>query len=289
MNKNKIISRTNTQTNNQALVISAFGKDNLIAYNNTQINTTARKGNTCVVGDIVEFNGEVITKILPRKNILTNNGKNIVSNIDEIFLTLAIKPYPDLFSIDNYLIKAKNNNIPINILINKCDILETNNIETIAQIYKDIGYSVQFVSAEKNINIENLLSKTYNKTCVFLGQSGVGKSSIINALQDSRSQKTNILGKDGLGKHTTTSSKIVQLVGGGKVIDTPGVREFNPIDFTKDEIKQGFIEFGAFKKYCKFNNCNHINEPKCEVKKQLELGNISQYRYNNYVQLVTSC
>jgi ribosome biogenesis GTPase len=273
--------------NNIGFVVSAFGKDSLIEIDGKQINTTARQNNKCVVGDFVEFNGEVITKILPRKNLLANNGKNIASNIDKIFLTLAIEPHPQLESIDNYLIKAKASNIDIEIIINKSDIEDKKNIEKLAKIYTDIGYSMSFISAEKNQNTDVLFEKTKNKVCVFVGQSGVGKSSIVNFLTNN-SQKINQLGKDGLGKHTTTSSKVFTLKNSCKIIDTPGVREFIPTDFTKDEIKRGFIEFNDFADKCKFNNCNHINEPKCEVKNQLELGNISQYRYNNYCQLFVS-
>jgi len=271
-----------------ALVVSAFGKDSLIQIDDKLINCTARKNvGSIVVGDSIVFDSGVITKILPRKNLLASSGKNIASNIDEIFLTLAIKPYPQLLSIDNYLIKAKSSNINLSILINKSDIVDKKNIDMIAKIYSNLGYSVDFISAEKQENLAILDAKTKNKICVFVGQSGVGKSSIVNYLHGSnKSQKIAILGKDGLGKHTTTSSMIFNLKNGGKIIDTPGVREFNPDDLTPLEIKQGFFEFINFADKCKFYNCLHIFEPKCEVKKQLELGNVSSYRYKNYKQML---
>ena len=271
---------------NKALVVSTYGRDNLVEFAGKLYNCTKRSNiQKLIVGDLVEFDLEVITKLLPRKNLLTNGNKNIASNIDTIFLTLAIKPYPQLHSIDNYLIKANSNNINLSILINKSDILDKKNIDVVAKIYQDIGYSVDFISVENCDNLEVLNTKSKNKTCVFLGQSGVGKSSIVNYLTNN-SQKINNLGKDGLGKHTTTSSRVFSLNNGGKVIDTPGVREFNPDDLNKKEIINGFKEIKKYAPLCKFNDCLHINEPNCEVKKQLELGNISQYRYNNYKRLL---
>lgn len=277
--------------NNIALVVATYGKYALIEINNKQYNCTARSYiNGLTVGDRVEYIGKdknmVISKIIARKNLLRNNQKNIAANIDEIFLVLALSPYPQLESIDNYLIKAIASNINISIIVNKIDLDGLDKVkEEVMQIYQNIGYSVEYVSVEKNIGIDNIRQKLQNKTTVFVGQSGVGKSSVTNQLSNSQ-QKINILGKNGLGKHTTSYSSIYQF-GNSKIIDTPGVREFNLTNFNFEEVICGFIEFKKYTNKCKFHNCKHLKESNCEIKTQVDLGNISKYRYQNYIKLIT--
>jgi ribosome biogenesis GTPase len=277
---------------NNALVIADYGKFCLIQTKDlAQINCTKRSSvPALVVGDRVHYQDSVITQLLTRDNLLTNANKNIAANISLMFITLAIRPHPDLLSIDSYLLKAHNLRIKPIIIVNKVDLVDDKNLLNLLQIYQNLGYEVLQVSAEKKLNINQIQAKIKGNTSIFVGNSGVGKSSLINLLTGAE-QKVNHLGSDGLGKHTTTTSVLFNIAidkENGKIIDTPGVREFNPQDFSEGEIQQGFIEFKEFVPKCKFSNCKHINEPQCEVKKQVELGKISKYRYQNYLILMES-
>ena len=262
--------------------------------------------NPVAVGDLVAYEMEpkkdtgVITKIYPRKNYLLRRSINLskqyhilATNIDQIFITATIiKPETTTTFIDRILVTAEAYNIPAIILINKVDLLD-NDVKLMAQkerlthIYSKIGYQVLDISAKTKYNLDKLVSLMTGKTSMFTGHSGAGKSSIINAIDSSITIKTTEISEThSQGKHTTTFAQMHDLSFGGHIIDTPGIRGFGIIDMKPEEIDHYFPEIFTLKQDCKFNNCNHLNEPGCAVKKAVDNHTISVNRYNSYLQLL---
>jgi len=154
-------------------------------------------------------------------------------------------------------------------------------------LYQNINYQVHFTSIKNQLNLDLLKNQLANKTNIFLGQSGVGKSSLINTLiPDLELRVSEISSKSKLGKHTTTNTTIYHIPSGGDLIDSPGIREFQLDDFDAKEIMNGFREFKALAGKCRFRNCQHINEPDCAVKVALDTGEIHPSRYKNYINLL---
>ena len=153
--------------------------------------------------------------------------------------------------------------------------------------YNSLDYDVHFVSVKNQTNLDTFKEKLVNKSHIFLGQSGVGKSSLINSLiPDLELRVSEISNKSKLGKHTTTNTTIYHIPSGGDLIDSPGVREFQLENLTELEIKNGFKEFKALSSECRFRDCRHINEPNCAVKDSLDQGKISNNRYQSYLNIL---
>ena len=277
------------------LVITRYGQRLLVESESGELYqcTGRRNIELSVAGDQVIFqttdNGEgVVTALLPRDNFLTRSQKLIAANIDELWLVVAIEPHYQFELIDRYLVVAENANLPINIVVNKIEL--SDNFEQVKHdfsMYESVGYNVSYVSVKAQTNVAEFKSQLKHKAHIFLGQSGVGKSSLINELIPDLNLRVNeISTKSKLGKHTTTNTTLYHIPSGGDLIDSPGIREFQLDELTDKEILSGFREFKPFIGQCKFRNCAHINEPKCAIKTAVEDGAINPKRYRSYLQLI---
>jgi len=260
--------------------------------------------NPVTVGDYVDFEMEenqdtgVIHHIYDRKNYIIRKSVNlskqthiIASNIDQVFLLITIDNPPTFTGfIDRFLASAEAYKIPAILVFNKVDDYneKTTNIKNkLKEIYTKIGYQCIDVSALKNKNIDALKVLMKDKVSMFAGHSGVGKSTLANAIDSKLSLKTKeISTQHKQGQHTTTFAEMFELPFGGYIIDTPGIKGFGVVDFEPNEVTDYFPEFFALKGNCKFNNCLHTNEPKCAVKEALEKGEIAESRYKSYVQIL---
>ncbi|MDC9714315.1 MAG: ribosome small subunit-dependent GTPase A [Gammaproteobacteria bacterium] len=277
------------------LVITRYGQRLLIENSSGNlIQCTARRNiDPCVAGDQVIFqavdnDSGVVTALLRRDNALERSHKLIAANIDELWLVVAIEPHYQFDLIDRYLIVAQNANLAINIIVNKIELSDNiNQVKKDFAMYEDISYPVHYLSVKTQIGIDTLKTQLNDKAHIFLGQSGVGKSSLINQLIPKLNLRVNeISNKSKLGKHTTTATTLYHIPTGGDLIDSPGVREFQLDTLNAKEILEGFKEFKPFISQCKFRNCAHINEPNCAVKNALETGNIHPKRYESYLALI---
>lgn len=262
-----------------------------------------RLTNPLAVGDSVGFSLEAdgvawITEIDPRKNYLIRKSVNlskeahiIASNIDLACFIFTLKmPETSLGFLDRFLACCEAYAIEPLILFNKTDLLteeELDLIQEIQHIYEKIGYQTLQISAISQDNLLALKEKIKDKISVFFGHSGAGKSTLVNALQEGLNLKTGEISETHLkGKHTTTFAQMHFWEFGGSVIDTPGVREFGMISVEKEEIQHYFPEIFRTGRECKFHNCFHINEPKCNVLEQIEQGEIEESRYITYLKLM---
>ncbi len=282
----------NAQT---GLVITRYGQRLLVEAQSGELYqcTGRRNIELSVAGDQVIFqttdnNEGVVTALLPRDNFLTRSQKLIAANIDELWLVVAIEPHYQFELIDRYLVVAENAGLPINIVVNKIELSDDfDQVKHDFSLYESAGYSVHYLSVKAQTNVAEFKAQLKHKAHIFLGQSGVGKSSLINELIPDLNLRVNeISTKSKLGKHTTTNTTLYHIPSGGDLIDSPGIREFQLDDLTDKEILSGFKEFKPFIGECKFRNCAHINEPKCAIKTAVEDGAINPKRYHSYLQLI---
>ncbi|MBE9469508.1 MAG: ribosome small subunit-dependent GTPase A [Bacteroidetes bacterium] len=263
-----------------------------------------RSTNPLAVGDNVDFvmpeNEQLgfITNIHDRKNYIIRKSINlskrshiIAANIDSAFLIVTlISPKTSTEFIDRYLVSAQAYNIPVNIVFNKIDLYDNETLEKLKDLkstYEKIGYNCIETSAIKNINIQKIKDLLKNKINVISGHSGVGKSTLINSVDNKLNLKTSeISDSHNSGKHTTTASEMYEINNGGYIIDTPGIKGFGIIDMDKEEIYHFFPEIFKLSKDCQYYNCTHVHEPNCAVKKAVENGEISQSRYKSYLSLM---
>ena len=279
----------------QGIVITRYGQRQLVEDENGIVFQSVSRQNIgfSVAGDKVLFqktkhDDAIVTAIYPRDNELKRQDKLIAANIDQLWLVVAIEPHYEFELIDRYLIMAENSNLPIGIIVNKIE-LSSNKSKTENDFlnYQSLGYDVHFLSVKKQINLDFFKEQLINKSHIFLGQSGVGKSSLINSLiPDLQLRVNEISSKSKLGKHTTTNTTIYHIPSGGDLIDSPGVREFQLDSLTELEIKSGFKEFRALSDACRFRDCRHINEPNCAVKESLNQGKINPNRYQSYLNIL---
>ncbi len=260
--------------------------------------------NPVSVGDVVDFNLEpkketgVITAIHERKNYIVRKSVNlskrthiIASNIDQAFLLVTIDNPPTTTSfIDRFLVSAEAYHIPVVILFNKVDVFteETEDLkEELKEIYESIGYPCIDISAKEGDNVDLVKELMKDKVSLFSGHSGVGKSTLVNTIEPTLNLKTlEISEQHKQGQHTTTFAEMHPLSFGGYIIDTPGIKGFGMVDFEEEEIAGYFPEFFELKQNCKFNNCKHIDEPKCAIKQGLEDDTIAPSRYFSYLQII---
>ena len=276
-------------------VITRYGQRQLVENKQGRVYQSVSRQNIglSVAGDRVLFqktkhNEAIVTAIYPRDSELKRQGKLIAANIDQLWLVVALEPHYEFELIDRYLIMAENSKLPIGIIVNKIELSSDEKSTTKDFLnYKSLGYDVHFVSVKNQTNLDSFKEKLVHKSHIFLGQSGVGKSSLINSLiPDLELRVSEISNKSKLGKHTTTNTTIYHIPSGGDLIDSPGVREFQLENLTELEIKSGFKEFKALSSECRFRDCRHINEPNCAVKESLDQGKISNNRYQSYLNIL---
>ena len=263
--------------------------------------------NPIAVGDVVLADMEnelestlTITDIAPRKNYITRSSPHnrnqhhiIASNLDQSLLFATLKdPKTSLGFIDRFLITSEAYHVPSILVFNKSDLYKEKELakfEEIKEIYEAIGYKVLSMSIEKNEGVEEVKSLLKDKTTLLSGHSGVGKSSFINIIFPELRLKTqDVSGWSGKGLHTTTFAEMFNLSFGGRVIDTPGIRELGLVDIPKHELSHYFPEMRALINQCHFNNCMHINEPGCAVKEAVNLGTVHSDRYYSYLNILDS-
>lgn len=262
--------------------------------------------NPIAVGDIVDYEldetSDAITgtihKIHDRKNYIVRKAVNlshqmhiIASNIDRVFLLVTVNNPPTTFSfIDRFLVTAEAYGIEAILVFNKIDTLDEVTLDEqlyTQHVYQEIGYQCLRVSAEKMKGVDVLKELMIDKVSMFSGHSGVGKSTLVNALEPSLHLKTKTISEQSKqGQHTTTFAEMYDLSFGAKIIDTPGIKGFGIVDMEPSEISDYFPEFFRLKDQCKFNNCLHKEEPHCAIKSALENDEIAWSRYNSYLKIL---
>jgi ribosome biogenesis GTPase len=259
--------------------------------------------NPIAVGDRVTFdaisaNEGVITGVFPRKNYIIRRSTNLsrqahilAANIDKVFLIVSLtQPETRYEFIDRFLVTAEAYKIPAWIVINKIDLLTTDKLreelEYFKSVYTSAGYTVLEVSARDNINIDSIKTEIPHRISLFSGNSGTGKSTIMNSLSADLHLKTGEISKaHNKGMHTTTFYEMFEL-DGGFVIDSPGIKGFGLIDIDKAEVYHFFPEIFRVSAGCKFGMCSHTHEPECAVKTAVESGEISESRYLSYLKIL---
>lgn len=259
--------------------------------------------NPLAVGDQVDFELEpnsgngVIDKLHERKNYIIRKSINlskqaqiIAANMDQAFLVVTLaSPRTSMGFIDRFLATAEAYGIPAVLIFNKLDLFNDAGLEILQDykaIYENIGYPCYTVSALEGTNIHIIEDLLKDKTTLFSGHSGVGKSSLINALMPDLDIKTGEVSEaSDKGQHTTTFAEMHELPFGGYLIDTPGIRELGIFDIRPEELGHYFVEMRALLNQCKFHNCRHVNEPGCAVIKAVEEGEIELSRYESYLSI----
>jgi len=256
-------------------------------------------GDRVVLRNQVDEEGNhVIDKILPRSNYVARKSTNLskemqilAANIDHLFVLVTLKdPKTHPLFVDRFLVAAESFRIPVSLLFNKVDLysdMEEAQYEEWAQQYEKIGYSCYRLQGNKASSADFLKELMKGQQVMLGGNSGVGKSTVINALDASVLLRTGSISvAHQQGKHTTTFAEMHKLNFGAYVIDTPGIRSFGLVDLEKEHLGHYFPEIRAVMEACRFNNCLHLNEPGCAVRNALQAGQIAQQRYRNYVAMV---
>ncbi|GGW79162.1 small ribosomal subunit biogenesis GTPase RsgA [Alteromonas halophila] len=264
--------------------------------------------NSVVCGDNVLFSpGEdaerdrgvsgVIELVKDRQSELTrpdfyDGVKPIAANIDQIIIVSSVKPALSLNIIDRYLVACEDIGIRPLIVLNKAEMLDVDERQSTEQalaIYQELGYQVLFTSCKTGEGLEQLNAYLNDNVSIFVGQSGVGKSSLVNqVLPDADEQVGDISDNSGLGQHTTTAAKLLHLPQGGDLIDSPGVREFSLWHLPSERITWGFIEFRDYLGGCKFRDCKHLDDPGCLLRDAMEKGEISAVRFASYHKILST-
>lgn len=280
----------------KGLVISHLGQGIAVEVLETiYLCQTRRKLETVTVGDqvmisIASLGQGRIEHLLPRRSLLQRPSKNnktrpVAANIDSVYIIFAVEPACDFLLIDQYLAICENKNIDAVLVLNKID-LKFEAIEKELHLYQALSYAIHKVSAVKNQGIAELKLALNNHITIFTGQSGVGKSSLTNALIPNKHLKTNTVSAiTKHGRHTTTAATLYHLPEGGGLIDSPGVAILGLSDLTEKQLAWGFREFQPLLSQCKFNNCRHIRDKGCAVRSAAESEAIAMLRYQRFLKL----
>ncbi len=285
----------------EALVISHHGGKIIVEGPDENLIECSVKSNlgTIVCGDQVVCktmnNAEFcVVAVLPRQNLLQRTDgfgalKSVAANLTQILICLSVKPEPNLYLLDQFLISAEQQGINPVIILNKIDLLpgDLKDPFQLKSIYQPLDYKVLFTSVKTGQGMDALVSLFNCHTTVLSGVSGVGKSSITQALLPQAKIKIrDISAANEEGRHTTRTSRLYHLQKGGDLIDTPGIRGFNPVLNPFSSISAGFREISDFSANCRFANCKHVKEPKCAVIEALSRGDIADTRYQHYLKML---
>ncbi|WP_416307034.1 small ribosomal subunit biogenesis GTPase RsgA [Neptunicella sp. SCSIO 80796] len=237
----------------------------------------------------------VLEAVEPRSSVLTrpdyyDGVKPIASNIDQIIIVSSVLPALSLNIIDRYIVASEDVEIPPVILLNKVDLLsaeQRQEVEAQLALYRDIGYPLLYLSCKTGEGMQQLAALLKDKTSIFVGQSGVGKSSLINQLlPDAEEIVGDVSDNSGLGQHTTTAAKLLHIPAGGDLIDSPGVREFSLWHLPVERLTSGFVEFRDYLGGCKFRDCKHKDDPGCLLREAVEQGKITRQRFDSYHKIL---
>ena len=281
----------------QGLVISHLGKGIAVeTAGEIVLCQTKRKLETVAVGDQVLYTPATdglgrIEKILPRRSLLSRPSRGakirpVAANIDKIYVVFATEPYCDFLLIDQYLAVCENHNIDAALVFNKQDLPAAPNIENELARYQALGYRLYRVSAKQNQGLDDLKAALKNHVSIFTGQSGVGKSSLTNALLPEKNLKINsVSATTKHGRHTTTAATLYHLPGGGDLIDSPGVAIFGLAGLSEAQLAFGYREFQPLIEHCQFHNCRHVKDKGCAIRTAAENGELSMLRYQRFLKL----
>jgi len=294
-------SGTDSSINDQQLqgtVIQHHGKQAIVENGSGDLITCKIRQNlgSMVCGDrvIYQISAEdqqgVILAIEERDSVLMRpdfrrNPKAFAANINQIIIVAAPEPELSEHLLDRYLVVLESLGLTGVIVINKSDLLSEAALMMIQeqlQTYKNLGYPIVYTSVKTALGLEGLKGILKDKSSILVGQSGVGKSSLINQLIPDLDLRTSELSQANHGKHTTSSSTLYHLPFGGDILDSPGVRDFSVWHISEQHIASGFIEFKPYLGQCRFHNCKHTNEPDCAIKQAVEKGEISERRLKSY-------
>jgi ribosome biogenesis GTPase len=286
------------------LITANFGTEAEIETENGEVFRTLIRANlpSLVVGDKVVWQASkqglgVITAVTERKTVLSRPNdrgqlKPVAANIDQMLVVFAPAPNYSSLLIDQYLAASEITGIEAVIVLNKIDRIgeeEHQEFEHLISRYQKLGYKIIQTSIFKPETINEIEQQLQNKSSVFVGQSGVGKSSIVKKMIGDHTIATTPLSeKSGLGQHTTSTSRLYHIQPSGSIIDSPGVREFRIWSMTRNELLEGFREFRNYLGKCRFRNCLHFNEPECALLKAVEDGGIDEVRLYNYHHIAES-
>ncbi|POF56532.1 ribosome biogenesis GTPase RsgA, partial [Vibrio vulnificus] len=239
----------------------------------------------------------VVEAVEPRTSVLTRPDyydglKPVAANIDQMVIVSSVLPELSLNIIDRYLIAAETLGIEPLLVLNKIDLLQEAELATYREWladYEKIGYKILYVSKRSGAGISELEAQLQDRINIFVGQSGVGKSSLVNALiPELDIEEGEISELSGLGQHTTTAARLYHIPSGGNLIDSPGVREFGLWHLEPEEITKAYLEFRPYLGGCKFRDCKHADDPGCIIREAVENGEISEVRYDNYHRIIES-
>ena len=251
-----------------------------------------------VVFDVREDGTAYIVEILERKNYIVRKASNLskqshilAANLDQCFLVVTIShPVTSTTFIDRFLASAEAYRVPVTLVFNKADLYdssENEELEYLTALYKSIGYSSIVTSVLQGTGIEELKAEMNGKVSLFAGNSGVGKSSLVNAVAPQLEAKVGEISKiHDTGMHTTTYTEMFEIMPGSYIVDTPGVKGFGTYNMEAGEISHYFVEFFELSKECKYGNCTHTHEPGCAVLAALERGEIAPSRYQSYLSML---
>jgi len=247
-----------------------------------------------VVWQLIDDKSGVVTALQPRNSVLSRpdsigQEKPLAANISQLVIVLAPHPEPSGYLLDQYLVTAETIGIPPLIAINKIDLLAEDARQRFLQgfdHYRQIGYALAEVSAKQEHGLDELTLRLRDETNILVGQSGVGKSSLINALLPSLGLETGKLSEaTGMGRHTTSAATCYHLPLGGELIDSPGVRSFRLTSLSLSQLEHGFPEFRPYLGRCRFKNCAHEREPGCMIRQAVAQGQIHPLRLENFLRL----
>ena len=291
------------------LVLRVHGRESIVRVEDGRIfrcavrrvlkNLATDQRHVLVAGDVVRLlpEGEEqawVVRIEPRRSTLSRTSKQrrhvIVANVDQLLMvTSAAQPSIKPNLIDRVLATAEQNQLDACVCINKCDLIDTTMLQALIGTYTQMGYRVLMVSAARGWGMDRLRLMTRNRNSVVVGQSGVGKSSILNAIDSGLRQRVQAVSAENQkGKHTTTTAEVFPLSYGGSIIDTPGVRQFQLWDISPSEMSGLFRDIRPFASNCRYPNCSHIHENDCCVKDAVADGRLDGRRYDSYCQMVDS-